>query len=940
MLTGKRQRGQASARRVTARLVSRCALGVLVACVCATAGPAVGSASAQKPVNNLAPEVVGLPLLGERLVCGAGSWIGTVTEFGYQWLRDAVPVGTGDTYVVTSADEGHSLWCVVTAISPEGVTEAESANSVTLPGANGARPPENTIAPEVSGKDTPGETLACSTGKWSGTPPPAFTYQWVRDVGGNETALESSTSSYTVRAEDEGHTLTCRVTATNTAGSASRLSNTVRIPGTAPEERTPPQVLGIEPSALGESLTCSPGVWSQTPAPTFTYYWIRDRGLPSEAVIQSNSASTYAVGLGDELHSLSCKVIATNSIGSSEASSANTIKVRGSKPENTLAPRISGTPAVGETLTCEPGTWMGVPTPTYAYVWVRDKGTPQEEAIGSAASAAYTARGEDRGHSLSCEVTATNVEGATARASAAVVVPAAAGGAPPEDAIAPTVSGKASLGAQLTCTPGEWLGSPAPTLSYAWLRDGTPIANASTQTYVVLEADQGHTLSCRVTAVNNEGAASASSANSLNIPGRAPESTEAPEVSGQPAVGETLTCLHGTWTGSPPPTFAYRWLRDATSIASATTSSYAVANEDRGAAISCEVIASNSAGSAEAASSNHIEIPGGGPENIVAPEVLGTPAVGDTLACSPGTWNGAPAPTYSDQWMLNGADIPGAIASDYSVVPADRGLLISCEVTATNREGTQSANSNAVHIPGVKPTELEPPQVSGIPSVGQQLTCEHGIWNGQPPPTFTYKWVRDGTVIVSSGSTYMVGLADQGHLLTCDVTATNSEGATEVESGNAVAIPVPAAHVETRPVASFPPTARSAAVHAAPTTAQILADLRTQLTRAARGARLSSLRKRWLYAFSFAAPTAGNLELAWYEAPRRTSHGTFSKPMLLASGSVSFTRAGTKTVTLRLTSTGRRLVTTGKRIALTLKSAFVQPRKRPITWLDAFILSD
>ena len=352
------------------------------------------------------------------------------------------------------------------------------------------------------------------------------------------------------------------------------------------------------------------------------------------------------------------------------------------------------------------------------------------------------------------------------------------------------------------------------------------------------------------------------------------------------------------------------------------------------------MIASNSAGSAEATSSNSIEIPGGAPENIVAPEVLGTPAVGDTLACSPGTWNGAPAPTYGYQWTLNGAGVPGATASAFSVVPADRGLLIACEVSATNREGTQSANSNAVHIPGIKPTDVEPPQVSGTPSVGQQLTCAHGIWNGQPPPTFTYKWVRDGTVIVStSGSTYMVGFADQGHLLSCDVTAANGEGTTEVESGNALAIPAPAAHLETRLVVSFPPAARSAALHAPPTTAQILADLRTQLTRAARGARLSSLRKRWLYAFSFVAPTAGKLELAWYEAPTRTSHGTSSKSVLLASCSVSFTRAGTKTVTLRLTSTGRRLVTTGKRIALTLKSAFVQPRKRPITWLDAFVLS-
>ena len=536
----------------------------LVAVTCILIGPAAQSAAAQGPVNNLAPEVVGTGLPGETLVCGAGSWSAglnaVVTQFSYQWLRDAVPVGfEQDTYVVTTADEGHSLWCVVTGIDSEGSTEAESANSVLIPGGTLESPPENTLAPEALGRPAVGETATCSPGKWNGSPKPTFTYQWVRDAGPGETKIEAaSTSEYRIVPEDEGHSLACRVTATNSVGSASKLSgNSLRIPGTKPEDKVAPKVLGIEPARVGEPLTCSPGTWSETPAPTFTYQWLRDG-----ASIASATGSTYVVEPADQVHSLSCKVIATNSVGSAEALSSNDVQVSGSKPENTLAPHISGTPAVGETLTCEIGAWTGVPPPTYAYQWVRDQGQPDEEAIGSAIFSTYTATTEDRGHSLSCDVIATNGEGSASRMSEGVVIPAGSGGSAPENLLAPTVSGSAALGARLTCSEGTWSGNPVPALTYQWLRDGSSIASATAGTYVVVEADQGHSLSCRVAAINNEGVVYENSSNALEIPGSEPQDMEAPQVSGTPAVGQSLTCLRGAWSGAPAPTFTYRWLRD------------------------------------------------------------------------------------------------------------------------------------------------------------------------------------------------------------------------------------------------------------------------------------------------------------------------------------------------------------------------------------------
>ncbi len=84
------------------------------------------------------------------------------------------------------------------------------------------------------------------------------------------------------------------------------------------------------------------------------------------------------------------------------------------------------------------------------------------------------------------------------------VTPTAKAALVPVNSTAPTLTGTPVLGQTLSCSTGTWANNPT-SFSYTWLRSGVPIAGQAGSTYVVQAADQGHTISCQVTAGNGGG---------------------------------------------------------------------------------------------------------------------------------------------------------------------------------------------------------------------------------------------------------------------------------------------------------------------------------------------------------------------------------------------------------------------------------------------------
>lgn len=148
----------------------------------------------------------------------------------------------------------------------------------------------------------------------------------------------------------------------------------------------------------------------------------------------------------------------------------------------------------------------------------------------------------------------------------------------------------------------------------------------------------------------------------------------------------------------------------------------------------------------------------GVPSNTAKPVISGTPAVGQTLTVSNGTWTGSPS-SFAYQWKRGGTTIAGATSSSYLVPSGDAGATLIATVTATNASGSASVDSDptaAVSSATGTIANTAPPVGSGTPNVGNTLTCSTGSWSGGPT-SFTYQWWRSSSSTGATGWTAIVG---------------------------------------------------------------------------------------------------------------------------------------------------------------------------------------
>ncbi len=133
--------------------------------------------------------------------------------------------------------------------------------------------------------------------------------------------------------------------------------------------------------------------------------------------------------------------------------------------------------------------------------------------------------------------------------------------------------------------------------------------------------------------------------------------------------------------------------------------------------------------------------------NTIPPQITGTVSVGQTLACSPGTWAQKPD-SVAYAWLRDGTAIPGAAAATYPVSADDAGHALTCRTTATAGTASGSAASAAAQVPAVPvaAANTAPPRVIGVVKPGSTVTCDPGTWTGNPSLAYTWVWQRQARV--------------------------------------------------------------------------------------------------------------------------------------------------------------------------------------------------
>ena len=470
---------------------------------------------------------------------------------------------------------------------------------------------------------------------------------------------------------------------------------------------------------------------------------------------------------------------------------------------------ISGTAQQGDTLTAVNSDWSPTPS-SYDYEWQHCDPTCID-IPGAADSNTYQLGSGDVGDTIQVIVTAHNSGGtgtATSSQTSTVLIAA------PVNTALPTIMGTpAQQGKVLTGTAGSWSHSPT-SYSYQWL-SCTPshicsdVGTPDSTTYTPVVGDIGNTIEFQVTAYNNGGHNTATSAATAAVLIAAPVNETPPVIAGASAAQQDveLSTSNGTWENSP--TYTYQWDRckDGTcgAISGAIASSYVPSQTDVGYTLEVIVTATNPGGHASATSAQTAAVLIAAPVDSTLPTVSGTAQQGATLSATAGTWANSPA-TYVYQWEqctafgAACAPIPGAAATMSTYVPGstDVGHALVVVVTAYNAGGFGSATSfpTPVIAPPGYPGNSALPAITGTAQQGQSLSASDGTWTNSPTG-YTYQWedcdasgANCGSISDAKSSSYIAAPTDVGDTLRVIVTATNAAGSASATSAASAVVSV------------------------------------------------------------------------------------------------------------------------------------------------------
>ena len=566
----------------------------------------------------------------------------------FRWLRDDVEIfgATSSTYLLQLVDVGTKIKFEVV---PKSLTGTSPGVAVTSAGTQILNAAPSVLDPttglttirfvnNLNGNINIARYGDTVTGKYDfndlegdlerGASGSGSIYQWYR----NGIAISGATEEFYVLGDDDlrNDDLTLRVTPIAASGTIEGLPSTSILFVTVVNEL--PVVSNVTVSGAtatshagdGFVLTGSYDFSDLESNPDASVFrWLRADNSP----IAGQTAKDYTVQAAELGEVVRLEVTPTSLVGSSPGIpvvsagiTLNAIPV--ASPTISVSP--VGAAVVGSVLTGSDGYTdaEGDTQGASIYSWLRVEGAVITTISSGTTNSPYTVTTADSGAIIRFEVmpvasdgTSPGVAAVSADVNIVNVVPVAS---------PPTITGVTNVGEELTgnYSYSDFDGDAQGLSTFRWLRNATPIAGETANTYTLVDADSGATITFEVTPVAlsglSPGLAVSSSAVSVN---ELPVANTL-AISGTATTGQTLT---GSYVFSDAEdaesTSTFRWLRNGVAISGEVTTNYTVALADVGELIQFEVTPVSNAGSSPGIA---VASTGVTPTNVFASNVVCT----------------------------------------------------------------------------------------------------------------------------------------------------------------------------------------------------------------------------------------------------------------------------------------------------------------------------
>ena len=716
-------------------------------------------------------------------------------QVSYQWLRDGVQIGQGNTYQLVANDLGHGI--AVTASYLDNLDHQESVSSIVI------RP--HTAIPhkslEIHGEAVQGGQL---TSIVTEADPSANSYQWLRD--GIEIS-GATADSYTMTANDVGHRMSLAMS--YSVNGVTEYIHSVDSNLVNPINAINYTFSCNEDSQVYESLQGNYSLVGLTPTTTTDYS--STFSIPQGTInFYTYVAQIEFIPKKDFAGSFSLQYGVTDNDGITKIGGTVTFNVT---PVND-AP--SGT---DKTITTLEDIDYNFTAADFGFSDVLDGNSllnVKITTIPAAGSLMLSGAAVTAGQLITvASITnlvftpAANANG-TGYASFAFQVQDNGGTAnggvdldqspntitinvtPVYDPATLRLDGAALQGSSLTANIQLNDALSVDTItSYEWSRNGVVINGAVSPNYTLSEIDVGSVISAKAYFADGQ---------YLQVQSQPVVNVNDPVIGGVTIHGdavqhETLTASHTLSDLDGLGEIHYQWLRNGLEILGATGNSYILTQNDVGSAINVRAKYQDGHGTQESVLATATSpIANFDDQPIGGITISGLPTQGEelTASCHFTDEDGLGVLVY--QWLRDGQPINEATGTHYTLTEQDVGHAISFK--ASYFDGQRSINSVSsaeLTIANVNDAPSGEFAISGDARPGAILEAHNTLSDADGLGAFTYIWLRNGEVIaLETGSTYTLAHDDIGQLISARITYIDGHGQTESLTSNAMKVNGPA----------------------------------------------------------------------------------------------------------------------------------------------------